>query len=356
VKQDENEKEFIGPLIEPTVVVNADQPVQLSSTTFIQRFEGILYTLLAAFLFTISIFITKQLNVDLLNALIPRYLFQTGLLIIYIKLIKHYSLYKQSTKQEIFVLIIYTSFSTTGFFAFFFAYRYLPLPDVTTIRYTQVIWIAIITSILYREKPTIPIILAVLLTIVGVTLVAQPKFLFKKTSNITINQISSNYHNQQWIGLLIALYSSISLSITTITNKYLLTKYKAKHSSLVFHFSFGSLLITFIYLFYKYYFINDKIQSLKTEFLNWRYFCASSICLLHIIASIFVQKGVKREHPSIFTIVQSSDILFAILLQNIFSTVKSNLLSLLGSILVLISILIISGYKLIREKKKTVET
>jgi drug/metabolite transporter (DMT)-like permease len=325
------------------------------SPTKAQRFAGILYTLSASFLFTTSVFVTKQLNVDLFSAVIPRFLCHIVMLIIYVKFIKHYSLYKQSTKQEIFLLFINNFFGTTGFLTLFLAYRYLPLPDVTTIRYTQVIWTAIITSILYREKPSIFIILGVLLTTAGVTLVAQPKLLFEKTSNITINKISTDSYNQHWIGLLIAFYSSLASSIVIISFKYLLSTYKTKQSVIVLQNTFIAFLITLVYLFYKYYFINDKIQSLKNEFLNWKYLCASSICLLHIVASIFVQKGIKREHPSIFTFVRSSDILFSILLQNIFSTVKSNLLSLLGSILVITSILIISGYKLISEKKKTVQ-
>jgi drug/metabolite transporter (DMT)-like permease len=350
VKENDNEKQLIDSLIEPNVAVNIDKPVELSSKKA-QRFSGILYTLLASFLFTISMFISKQLKVELLNALIPRFLFQSIILIIYMKFIKHYSLYKQSTKEGIFVLFIYVLFATTGFYAFFYAYRYLPLPDLITIRYTQVIWTAIIATILYREKPTISIILAVLLTIIGVTFVAQPQFLFEKTSNITTTKISTDYH-QHLIGLSIAFYSAIGISIMLITNKYLLSKYKTKQSSLMLHFSFASLLMLLIHLFFKYYFINDKIQSLKNDFLNWKYLCAASICLLQIVAAILIQKAIKREHPSIFTIVQSSDILFSILLQNLFSSEKSNFLSILGSILVLTSIVIISGFKFINEKKK----
>ncbi|CAF0915028.1 unnamed protein product [Adineta steineri] len=342
----DNEENIIVPLTEQT------SPVELSPT-IVQRFSGIFYALLSAFLFTISVFITKQLEVELLSALIPRFLIQTVSLFIYMKFIKHYSLYKQSEKQEILFLIFNVFCSATGFLAFFIGYRYLPLPDLTTIRYTQVIWTAIITSIIYCEKPSIPIILASLLTTVGVICVAQPNFLFEKTSNITI---SSTDHDQRLIGLSIALYASISMSLMIISNKHLLVKYKTKHSLIMLQFAFVSLCISIIYCFYKYYFLSDRIQSLKKDFFNWKYLCASSVCLLQIISSILVQKAIKREHPSIFTIVQASDILFSILLQNIFASMKSNFLSLFGSFLVLISILIISGFKFINEKRSTVRT
>ena len=349
MKDDDNKEQVINPLIEPVLTINTDKPVELSPT-ILQRFSGIFYALLAAFLFTAPIFVTKQLEVDLLDALIPRFLIQTILLIIYMKLIKHYSFYKQSKNAEILYLLINVFFAATGFLAFFVGYRYLPLPDLTTIRYTQVIWTAIITAIIYREKPSIPTILSILLTVIGVICVAQPKFLFEQKFNTTKTEISNNHH-QRLIGLLLALYSSISMSIMVISNKHLLTKYKTKHSLILLQFAFILSCVVIIHLFYKYYMSFDKNQFLKTNYLNWKYLCASLVCLLQIISSILTQKSLKREHPSIFTIVQSSDILFSILLQNIFSSIKSNFLSLFGAILVLISIVIISIFKFINDKK-----
>ncbi|CAF1672714.1 unnamed protein product [Rotaria magnacalcarata] len=349
MKNNDSKEQCIDPLLEQTVEV---------SPSILQRFEGILYALLAAFLFTTAVFITKELKVELVDALVLRFLLQTLMLIIYIKLRKNYSLFQQSTRRETSFLLINAISATAGFFAFFLGSHYLPLPDLTTIRYTQIIWTTIIAAIIYCEKPSIPIILAVLLTTVGVVFVAQPKFLFEKISSTNKNKIAKDHH-QHLVGLFIALFSSIAMSITLLSNKYLLLKYKTKHSIIVCQFTLLSFCAVVIHLFYKYYFLTDRIQCLKRDFINWRYLCASLVCLLQIIASIFIQKAVKREHPSIFTIVQSSDILFSILLQNIFSSMKSNLLSIVGSILVLTSIFIISGYKLITEikdKKNSVPT
>jgi drug/metabolite transporter (DMT)-like permease len=349
VKDVDHKEEFISPLIEPTV--NISKAVELSPT-IIQRFSGILYALLATLLFTISIFVTKQLKIELLHALLPRFLLQSILLIIYMKLIKHYSFYKQSEKQEIFFLLMNVFCAATGFLAFFLAYSYLPLPDLTTVRNTQVIWTAVLTAIIYRERPSIPVILATLLTMIGVICVAQPKFLFNKTYNMTTtNKMSNDDYHQRLIGLSIVLYCSIVMSIMVISNKHLFTKYKTKQSLIQLQFTFVLSFVVITHLFYKYYFLIDGIQSLKNDFLNWRYLCASSICLLQIISSILIQKAVKREHPSVFTITQSSDILFSIILQNVFTSIKSNILSLFGSILVLTSILIVSGFKLINDKK-----
>ncbi|UJR08975.1 hypothetical protein I4U23_013225 [Adineta vaga] len=336
------------PLMKPEVNVVSSK--QLSETLF-QRFSGIFYAAFSAFLITVSIFITKQLDVDLLEALIPRFIVQSILLFIYMKFVKHYTFYKQTSKGERLLLFVNAFSSTTGFFAFFFAYRYLSLPDATTIRYSQVIWTAILSAIVYREKPSIPMILATILTTIGVTCVAQPTFLFDKTSNLTMHETSFTNHQQRSIALLIVLYSSIAMSIMIVSNKHLLYKYKTKHSLIVLQYAFISLCIMVIYCFYKYYFLSNRIESLKTNFFNWKYACASIACLLQIVSSTLVQKALKREPPSIFTIIQSSDILFSILLQNAFSSVKSNLLSIFGSILVLTSIIIISTFKFFNERK-----
>ncbi|CAF3597969.1 unnamed protein product [Rotaria sp. Silwood1] len=349
VKDDINNEQSTDLLIEPIVTVHSDKPPELSHT-IVTRLLGILYSLLATFIVTISLFITKEIKIDASDALIPCYLLHSIILIIYMKFIKHHSLYKQANQKEILILCIHAFCYSTGAFTFLLAFRYLILPDLTTIRFTQIIWTAIMTSIIYREKPSISMIISILLTTIGVIFVAQPSFLFSKTSNINKNNTSNDYY-QHLIGVCIAFYAAIVLSIMVVSNKYLFSKYKTKQSLIIFHFAFLTLLMLVANVFYKYNFFIDTIQTFKNDFFNWRYLVASFICLSHMLALILVQKAIKREHPSIFTITQSCGILFSILLQNIFSSVKSNLLSIFGSILVLTSILIITGFKFFNEKK-----
>ena len=179
------------------------------------------------------------------------------------KLIKHYSFYSQRTKNERLALFTNAFFATTGFLSFFIGYRYLPLPDLTTIRYTQVVWTVLIVIIMYREKPSIPTVFAMILTTVGVVLVAQPGFLFRKKVDLN----TSDDHSQRLTGLLIALYCSLAMSIMVISNKILLTKYKVEHSLVLFQFAFLSLIAIIIHLFYSYFLRPNPIESLKKLFL-----------------------------------------------------------------------------------------
>ena len=345
-----NDAEPVDSLIAvPTPLTNDDPPAKVSPA-ICRRFSGILYALLAACLFTSSTFVTKQLKVDLLDVLIPRFIVQTALLLVYMKFIKHYSFYKYVQKQELFLLIVNVFFAITGFLGFFLGYRYLPLSDLTTIRYSQVIWTAIITAIIYREKPSIPIIFAILLTTIGVVFVAQPKFLFGNEIQSTESLLPENRHHRV-LGIAIALYCSVAITLIVVSNRHLLVTYKTRQSLIMLQFTFGSMCVVIINLAYRYYFIIDWLAAARVEFLHWRYLAASSVCLLQILSSILTQKAIKREHPSVFTIVQSSDILFSILLQNIFTSHRSNLISLTGSILVLTSILIVGGFKFFKDRR-----
>ena len=186
-----------------------------------RRFSGIFYAIIAIIVFTSSVFLTKQLEVELLDAIILRFFLQTLFLFIYIKCIKNYTFYEHPNKKEIFFLFINLIAGTTGYLSFFVAYRYLPLADLITIRYSQVIWTVIFTGIIYREKPSILIICAIILTMTGVILVVQPQFLFVERST-------------RFIGIFIALYCSIALSVTVISNKHLLLNYQTKHSLIMF--------------------------------------------------------------------------------------------------------------------------
>ena len=75
-----------------------------------------------------------------------------------------------------------------------------------------------------------------------------------------------------------------------------------------------------------------------------------------LIPMILSQKSIKLEHPSIISVIQASEILFVIILENICLTSKLNHIALIGSILVLISIVIVSAQKLWQDRRKRTAT
>ncbi len=247
------------------------------------------------------------------------------------------------------LLLIRSLFSAGGTIAFYYCLSILPLPDLTTIRYTQVVWTAVIALIIFRERITLPTIIASILTLIGVICVAQPTFIFlqPKLLNETFPETVIIKNKERLLGMLIALSCALSISMSIVLNKKLVQK-KVPPSMIMLYFLLITLTILLTIRIYYWVFLKSRQQefNFKKIFLTRDFIFASILAILQIIPMIFGQKAVKREHPSIITVVNSSDILFAIILQNIFSSIKTNLLALIGSFFVLTSIFIVGGHKL----------
>ena len=84
--------------------------------------------------------------------------------------------------------------------------------------------------------------------------------------------------------------------------------------------------------------------------LSWPYLISATASIITIIASVLTQKAIKCEHPAVFQLLGSSDIIFALILQNIFTTVRSNIYALIGSGLVILSVVILGIARIINEK------
>ncbi|CAF0918360.1 unnamed protein product [Didymodactylos carnosus] len=312
-----------------------------------QRFRGIFYALMGTCLFSSLSFMLKQSAVDVFDAILFRFLSQTIILLVFISH-RRYSPFIEN-KKVVAIAFLRASVTMAGTLLYFLSFKMLPLPDLTTVRYTQVIWTVIIAMIIFHEKLSIPIVMAIILTLTGVICVSQPSFFFSKTYLNATNGTLENKTDERYdrmFGLLIALLCAILISMSIVLNKKLLT-YKIKPSIIMFH---GSLLTFFVVLIIQVYKrITDNSFDLKNIF-TCKLLLASMIGIFLMIPLILTQKAINLEHPSIVTVVQSFDIVFTIILQNVLMKDKSNWLVLLGSALVVTSILLVGGHKLYEER------
>jgi drug/metabolite transporter (DMT)-like permease len=349
-------------VIEPIVLVIEEEEGDDGETTAASKsfpLSGILYGLLGSLLFVTGTFIIKELQVDLLDALIIRFIVQISLFGIFV-IYHHYPVWVGSSKEKWlqFVLCILNGFI---FFGYFISVRYLPLPDLTTLNFTRLLWTVAFGILIYKEKPTMVILLAVCLTLIGVVFVAQPTFLFKKTKvaeaalNMTpetlngTNTANTYSLNSRMIGISLSLATGLLSAFNLLIFKQLITL-KLKPSVLILQHSFVFLLCLILNQFYKYFLLNDVTFFTLTIF-QWKYWLATLTSLLQILAIISGNRAVKREPPSIVTVVSASDIIYAILLQNTFTKKRSNLWILLGSALVISSVLLIGVHKFVQERK-----
>jgi drug/metabolite transporter (DMT)-like permease len=349
-------------MIEPVMLITEEEinddemPAEPKSFAL----SGILYGLLGSFLFVTAIFIIKELQIDLLDALIIRFIIQIVLFAVFV-IYHHYPVWIGSSKEKWlqFVLCILNG---VIFLGYFISFRYLPLPDLTALNFTRLLWTVAFGILIYKEKATLMIFLAVCLTLIGVVFVAQPTFLFKQkniaettlnmTPSITLNgtDIANMYSfNSRMIGISLSLATGLLSAFNLLIFKQLITL-KLKTSVLILQHSFVFLLCLILNQFYKYFLLNDLTLVTLTIF-QWKYWLATLISLLQTLGVICGNRAVKREPASVVTIVSASDIIFAILLQNLFTKNKSNLWVLLGSTLVISSVVLIGVHKFMQERK-----
>jgi hypothetical protein len=73
---------------------------------------------------------------------------------------------------------------------------------------------------------------------------------------------------------------------------------------------------------------------------DWRLYVGIVLALASIFVFIANQKAIKRERSSIVTLIYSTDIILALILQNLFTQIKSDVMIILGKIFLLFIYLI----------------
>ena len=311
---------------------------------WITRFSGIFYAILASLLFTSATFVVKNLGIDLLDALLLRFTLQTIITFIF-AWYKHYTLLG-GTARQIFLQIVCCIVSAGGFFLYFVALRYIDLSDTNTLVYTRVVWTVVLGVIVYRERPSLGTLLALPLTLLGVVFVTQPKFLFSSKLATTIN-VDSKF---RLLGFVLAVICALTSAASVLLFKQLISTSKdIKPSVLSLQFTSSVLIVLILNQLYKIFYASTTVSF--AYILTWRYLLSSFVSLISIGGTVLSQKAIKREHPAVFQLLGSADIIFALILQNLFTSVRSNLYALLGSALVICSVILLGVTRIINERR-----
>ncbi|CAF2060499.1 unnamed protein product [Rotaria magnacalcarata] len=354
---DENDDklEYDDAPIEPSILIppavstlsvnhSAIENGTLKKFSWTTRFSGIMYSLVASFVFTCTTFIIKQLGIDLLDAFFIRFTVQITSNILYVHKKNYHCL--PGAGIQIFSQFLCCGTGAGCFFLYFFAIRYIELPDVTTLVYTRVVWTLVLSIILYRERPSKVSLISIPLTLLGVILVAQPTFLF--SSNISSAVLISS--KLRVLGSSLSICSAIASAINVLAFKQLISTSKTiKPSVLTLHYCLAVFCFLIAYQLHKQLFFHTRLTF--DYVVSWRFLLASTLGTIVIIPNILSQKAIKREHPAVFTLLGSADIIFALILQNIFTTKRSNLFALIGSALVILSVVILGASKIINERR-----
>jgi drug/metabolite transporter (DMT)-like permease len=315
--------------ISPTILIAHPE-----HRNFLDHLSGVVWAFLAAYSFSIILFLTKTCGIDLIFGFFLQMIVQTIAFGIY-AFYKGYNLLGPSEHRI--AMICRALLIGTGTLTSFLAYYYITLPELSAIRQSQVILTIILSIFFLRERVTITRIIAFILTIIAVTILIRPTKLGLSTStvfNLTDYKTSWIPYSSTWnhiIGIGFVLCTAITHSIASTLNKLYFSTQHLYNTVLCFWSALLALIISII-LVYVTHFTLESVQLFPHD---WRLFVGVGLALGSIFVFIANQKAIKREHSSIVTLIYSTDILLALLLQNLLTHIKSDAVIILGRIFII---------------------
>lgn len=308
----------------PTLII-----AQPEHRTIIDHLSGLVWAFLAAYAFTIILFLTKTFGIDLIFGFFLQMVVQTIAFSVY-AFYKGYNLLGPSEHRI--AMIVRALLIGIGALTSFLAYYYITLPDLSAIRQSQVILTIILSIFFLHERLTISRILACILTIIAIILLIRPTTIGSssfKVYNLTNSKTSWIPYSSSWnylIGIGFALCTAITYSIASIMNKIYFSAHHLHNTVLCLWSALSALVISFVLVNFTHFFIKDA-RSFPHD---WRLFVAIGLAVASIFVFIANQKAIKRERSSIVTLIYSTDIILAFILQNIFTHIKSDIVVILG--------------------------
>jgi drug/metabolite transporter (DMT)-like permease len=199
---------------------------------------------------------------------------------------------------------------STGMMFNFYALAHLPVSDTLTLMNTTPIWVTLLLWFVFRQRPAIGIVVAVLISVAGIALIQQPHFQSGK------------------FACLMALCGAFCTSIAMLgLNRLQSTDPRA----VVVHFSGVASLVTVAFL---------ALTNHKDYFTQLKGSHVLIPLVLVGIAGVAGQIGMTlafaKGHASRVSVIALSQILFGLVFDAVFWNRSVNAISLLGMVLVII--------------------
>ena len=332
-------------------------------SNFLHSFKSIRGQLLAAFsalLTSISVIIIKKAN--LLNGSEQATIRYSVSLVIVLSIAYYKNLNIFGHRKQRKLLLVRGVVGVIGLVCAYFAIMFINPSDSTAISQTNVIITAIIARIFLKEKLTFAHLISILLTVAGVLLISQPSFLFNKSSNAKNNNFTSTnstHSNRQTfsisltsLGILIAIFDAFSLGSVQVLIKKLCIK-KVHYSISTIYTSYIGLPVCVALSFVLIYTGNSKLVynwSHNWNELKWHLFYSISVSILGSFNQIILNLSIQYEDASKVSIIKTCDLFFIFIFQYFLLNIKSDILNIVGAVLILLSTFLILTYRLVDRK------
>ena len=312
--------------------------------------SGILYALAANLIFACCTFSLKLIPADVFDLMIVRFLTQTIAFGVFAVWYKGYNLFNTNGQPVACALNVLMSCLTN--LLYLAAFYFLPLSDLNTIKYTYIVWAAILSVMFLKDRFKAINAIALFLTCIGLVLATKPHFFLKtfthlfepsstaasNTTTICANTTITNptkVTSQYYLGVILASVSALTKSIMVIARKKLVQK-KLPYSVMYFHFTLTALFVSLIY---------SIIRRLRhSEPYPWKWMGTAGVIIgcIQILTNTWSAKALKRENVQLLTILGSLDIVYAVLLQYIFFRQTKSWIFYIGATLIVTSAIILS--------------
>jgi drug/metabolite transporter (DMT)-like permease len=243
------------------------------------------------------------------------------------------------------------------------AFYFLPLSDLNTIKYTYIVWAAILSVIFLKDRFKVTNGITLVLTCIGLILATKPHFfintlthIFDQSSRTTVSNTTtlstittiataattSSYY---YLGIILASISALTKSIQLIARKQLV-KTKQPYSVMNLHFTVFALFVSIIYSIIR--------RFWQPEPYPWKWMCTFGVILgcFQVLTNTLVTKALKRENVQLITILGSLDILYAVILQYIFFRQTKSWIFYIGASLIVLSAVILSIDRYLENKRE----
>ena len=264
---------------------------------------------------------------------------------------KHYDVLNTNGQPVACALNIIMSSGTNLFYLA--AFYFLPLSDLNTIKYTYIVWAAILSVIFLKDRFTSINALSLFLTLTGLLLATKPQFFldtisgtFNLSTNMTTLNISSPETNSPYyyLGVIFAFGSSLTKAMQMIARKQLVTT-KQPYSVMNFQFTIFAFIVSCLYS------IIRRFWQPGPYPWKWMGTVGIVIGCLQLITNTFYAKALKRENVQLLSILGTLDIFYACLLQYIFLRLIKSWIFYIGASLVVLSAIILSVQSYLTSKK-----
>ncbi|KAK4287644.1 hypothetical protein Pmani_039287 [Petrolisthes manimaculis] len=218
-----------------------------------------------------------------------------------------------------------------------YSFKHVPLADATVIVFSTPVFGVILASIFLGEMCSFFHFIMILITMTGIVFIARPQFIFKSQFH--------HYTAQSWWGIWAAFISTLFAAVILV----MIRKVKDLHyTAVMFSSTVTALIITCSFALYE-----GQLCTPQNP--------KDRIILLAFGASAFISmlcntKALQKEEVGLVSITRTTAVVFSFIWQTVFFQEYPDLLTLVGSLLVMSCVILIGLYKWVTSLPPTSST